>query len=286
MTLSMTGFGRCAFEYLGKKITIDVKSLNSKSFDLNIRIPSRYKEKEFEIRKILSEKLIRGKVDCYINIEQLHDNRTNQINASVLSLYMRDLMQISDAISEVEAMKMAIRLPDVLNAQDQGLEESEWILLNKTLLESIEKLIEFRGTEGIVLQNELILNIQRIEENSLKIIPFESERIDRIKQKLQDNLEDLKISVDENRLHQELIFYVEKFDIAEEKVRLKQHLIYFLETLKTEEFAGKKLGFISQEIGREINTIGSKANHHEIQKIVILMKDDLEKIKEQLFNIL
>lgn len=282
----MTGFGKSIFESEQYKISVEIRSLNSKSLDLNLRIPTRYKEKELEVRKVISDELIRGKIDVVIQFETLQNIKNNQINSSIVKNYIEDLKLIQPEISEIEALKIAMRLPEILQNSEQLIEENEWNVLFEVLKKAIFQLNEFRQTEGIVIKNELHKNILNIENQLVELIQYEKERVERIKNKFQNNLEELKISVDENRLHQELIFYVEKLDISEEKVRLKQHLNYFTEIITNELNSGKKLGFITQEIGREINTIGSKANHHEIQKIVVKMKDDLEKIKEQIFNII
>ncbi|MCB9203155.1 MAG: YicC family protein [Flavobacteriales bacterium] len=282
----MTGFGKSISEFLGRQISVNIKSLNSKSIDINLRLPIRYKEKEIELRKIISKELIRGKVECFVNIESKQSNPSNELNHSIIKSYIDDLRSISSDLSQTEAMKIAVSLPEVISAKEDEVEQEEWKNLEKTLLEAIEKLNDFRKTEGDTLETELKRNIVQIEQSLEKIIPFEQERVDRVKEKFESYLSDLPVDIDENRLHQELIFYVEKFDITEEKVRLKQHLKYFLETMQSTNSEGKKLGFIAQEIGREINTIGSKANHHEIQKIVVIMKDELEKMKEQLFNVL
>lgn len=286
MMYSMTGFGKSISEFLGRQISVNIKSLNSKSIDINLRLPIRYKEKEIELRKIISKELIRGKVECFVNIESKQSNPSNELNHSIIKSYIDDLRSISSDLSQTEAMKIAVSLPEVISAKEDEVEQEEWKNLEKTLLEAIEKLNDFRKTEGDTLETELKRNIVQIEQSLEKIIPFEQERVDRVKEKFESYLSDLPVDIDENRLHQELIFYVEKFDITEEKVRLKQHLKYFLETMQSTNSEGKKLGFIAQEIGREINTIGSKANHHEIQKIVVIMKDELEKMKEQLFNVL
>lgn len=282
----MTGFGKSAFESEQYKITIEIRSLNSKSLDLNLRIPTRYKEKELEIRKVISDELVRGKIDVVIQFEVVTNIKNNQINGSIVKNYIDDLKLIQPEISEIEALKIAMRLPEILQASEQLVDENEWKILFDVLKNVFIQLNEFRTIEGNVIKTELQNNILRIDNLLDELKQYEAERVERIKNKFQTHLEELKISVDENRLHQELIFYVEKLDISEEKVRLKQHLNYFTETITNELHSGKKLGFITQEIGREINTIGSKANHHEIQKLVVKMKDDLEKIKEQIFNII
>ncbi|HCO20520.1 MAG TPA: YicC family protein [Flavobacteriaceae bacterium] len=285
MILSMTGFGRAEGIFEGKNISIELKSLNSKSFDLNLRIPLRYKEKEFEVRKLLNDTILRGKVDCYINCETIEDCNDVKINQDIVKAYMNQLREISPNAEEFEYLKMAIRMPEAINGKPAELNEEEWKFLENLIKEALAKFVDFRKTEGAILHEELAKNLRNIEENLLKVIPYEDERIVAVKERYQNTLKEFE-NVDETRFYQELAYYTEKLDISEEKVRLTQHLKYYLEVMQNETFNGKKLGFISQEIGREINTLGSKANHHEIQKLVVMMKDDLEKIKEQTLNVL
>ena len=281
----MTGFGRAEGIFEGKKISIELKSLNSKSFDLNLRIPLRYKEKEFEVRKLLNDTILRGKVDCYINCETIDDCNDVKINQDIVKAYMNQLREISPFAEEFEYLKMAIRMPEAINGKPAELNEEEWKSLESLIKEALAKFVDFRKTEGAILYEELAKNLKNIEENLLKVIPYEDERMVAVKERYQNTLKEFE-NVDETRFYQELAYYTEKLDISEEKVRLTQHLKYYLEVMQNETFNGKKLGFISQEIGREINTLGSKANHHEIQKLVVMMKDDLEKIKEQTLNVL
>ena len=281
----MTGFGRAEGIFEGKKISIELKSLNSKSFDLNLRIPLRYKEKEFEVRKLLNDTILRGKVDCYINCETIDDCNDVKINQDIVKAYMNQLSEISPNAEEFEYLKMAIRMPEAINGKPAELNEEEWKSLENLIKEALAKFVDFRKTEGAILHEELAKNLKNIEENLLKVIPYEDERMVAVKERYQITLKEFE-NVDETRFYQELAYYTEKLDISEEKVRLTQHLKYYLEVMQNETFNGKKLGFISQEIGREINTLGSKANHHEIQKLVVMMKDDLEKIKEQTLNVL
>ena len=281
----MTGFGRAEGIFEGKKISIELKSLNSKSFDLNLRIPLRYKEKEFEVRKLLNDTILRGKVDCYINCETIDDCNDVKINQDIVKAYMNQLREISPFAEEFEYLKMAIRMPEAINGKPAELNEEEWKSLENLIKEALAKFVDFRKTEGAILYEELAKNLKNIEENLLKVIPYEDERMVAVKERYQNTLKEFE-NVDETRFYQELAYYTEKLDISEEKVRLTQHLKYYLEVMQNETFNGKKLGFISQEIGREINTLGSKANHHEIQKLVVMMKDDLEKIKEQTLNVL
>ena len=285
MILSMTGFGRSEGVFEGKKITVDIKSLNSKSFDLNIKMPVRYKEKEFEMRKVLNDSILRGKVDCYINLESLDDSGDVNINHDLVNAYIEDLKKISSDGPDFEYLKMAIRMPDAISTRPDELNENEWIFLNGLLKEAVTKFNSFRKTEGSNLHEELKRNIHNIESYLSQVTPYESVRLETIKEKYRSTLNEFD-NIDETRFYQEMAYFTEKLDIAEEKVRLTQHLKYYTEVMENEDFNGKKLGFISQEIGREINTLGSKANHAEIQKLVVMMKDDLEKIKEQTLNVL
>ncbi|KMQ65772.1 hypothetical protein ACM46_07890 [Chryseobacterium angstadtii] len=285
MILSMTGFGRAEGVFEGKKISIDIKSLNSKSFDLNIKVPLRYKEKEFEIRKILNDRIIRGKVDCYINLENLEESNDVKINKSLIDSYMNELRAIASDGPDFEYLKMAVRLPDAITSRPDELTEGEWESLAKIVHAAVDRFKEFRETEGKILHEELERNIQNIDRYLSEVIPFEEERIIAVKERYQKSLKEFE-NVDETRFYQEMAYFTEKLDIAEEKVRLAQHLKYYKEVMDNEDFNGKKLGFISQEIGREINTLGSKANQADIQKLVVMMKDDLEKIKEQTLNVL
>ena len=281
----MTGFGRAETVYKGKKITVDIKSLNSKNFDLNVKVPLRYKEKEFDIRKLLNDKILRGKVDCYISCESLEDSNEVTINQDVVRNYMTQLREVGSDALEFELLKMAVRMPDVLSTKSSELEDDEWKALLEVVQESVDRFIEFRQTEGNQLAEEIEKIVQNIEYNLSEVAQYEEERIQPIKDRYLSALKNFE-NVDETRYYQEMVYFVEKLDISEEKVRLSQHIKYYLEVMKNEDFNGKKLGFIAQEMGREINTLGSKANHSEIQKLVVEMKDDLEKIKEQTLNVL
>ncbi len=285
MILSMTGFGRAETVYKGTKITVDIKSLNSKNFDLNVKTPLRYKEKEFDIRKLLNDKILRGKVDCYINCESLEDSNDVKINQDIVKNYIEQLRAVASDAPDFEYLKMAVRMPDVLSTKNSDLEEDEWKALLTVVQDSVNKFIEFRQTEGNNLSDEIEKIVQNIEYNLGQVAQYEEERIQPIKDRYQSALKNFE-NVDETRYYQEMVYFVEKLDISEEKVRLSQHIKYYLEVMKNEDFNGKKLGFIAQEMGREINTLGSKANHSEIQKLVVEMKDDLEKIKEQTLNVL
>lgn len=285
MILSMTGFGRAETVYEGTKITVDIKSLNSKNFDLNVKTPLRYKEKEFEIRKLLNDKILRGKVDCYINCESLEDSNDVKINHDIVTNYIEQLRAIASDAPDFEYLKMAVRMPDVLSTKNSDLDENEWKSLLAVVQDSVSKFIEFRQTEGNNLAEEIEKIVQNIENNLNQVSQYEEERIQPIKDRYQSALKNFE-NIDETRYYQEMVYFVEKLDISEEKVRLSQHIKYYLEVMRNEDFNGKKLGFIAQEMGREINTLGSKANHSEIQKLVVEMKDDLEKIKEQTLNVL
>ncbi len=285
MILSMTGFGRAEDVFEGKKICIDIKSLNSKGFDLNIKMPLRYKEKEFEIRKMLNDRIIRGKVDCYISLENLEESNDVKINKNLIDSYMNELRSIASDGPDFEYLKMAVRLPDAITSRPDELCEGEWEKLAAIVNNALDRFEEFRKTEGKILHEELERNIQNIDKYLSEVIPFEEVRIQSLKERYQKSLKEFE-NVDETRFYQEMAYFTEKLDISEEKVRLAQHLKYYKEVMDHEDFNGKKLGFISQEIGREINTLGSKANHAEIQKLVVMMKDDLEKIKEQTLNVL
>lgn len=281
----MTGFGRAETVYEGTKITVDIKSLNSKNFDLNVKTPLRYKEKEFEIRKLLNDKILRGKVDCYINCESLEVSNDVKINEDIVKNYMDQLRAVASDAPEFEYLKMAVRMPDVLSTKNSDLDENEWKSLLEVVQDSVSKFIEFRQTEGNNLAEEIEKIVQNIENNLNQVAQYEEERIQPIKDRYQSALKNFE-NIDETRYYQEMVYFVEKLDISEEKVRLSQHIKYYLEVMRNEDFNGKKLGFIAQEMGREINTLGSKANHSEIQKLVVEMKDDLEKIKEQTLNVL
>lgn len=285
MILSMTGFGRSEGIFEGKKISVEIKSLNSKSLDLGIRVPLRYKEKEFDIRKVINDSVLRGKVDCFINVESINEDNDVKINKELIKGYISHLKAIADDAPEFEYLKMAVRMPDAISSKPDELSEKEWEFISATLQEALAKFNEFRATEGAILQEELAKNIENISANLQKVMPFEEERIISVRERYQKSLSEFGM-IDETRFYQEMAYFVEKLDISEEKVRLAQHLKYYTEVMENEFNNGKKLGFIAQEIGREINTLGSKANHSEIQKLVVMMKDDLEKIKEQTLNIL
>ncbi len=288
MIQSMTGYGKSVFQLSGKKITIEIKSLNSKNLDLNIHIPLYYKEKELFIRKKLAATLIRGKIDFSIYIESIADETSSSINKEVVSKYVNQLKNIAsvDSSNDIRLLAMAVRMPDALKIERKEFNEGEWSEIEVYLDKALQDIIQYRRGEAKSLETDFKQRITNIKTYLKKIHEMDGKRIENVKKRLGKALNELKIEVDENRFEQELIYYLEKLDLNEEKVRLANHLDYFLQTLNTKDSNGKKLGFIVQEIGREINTTGSKANYAPLQKIVIQMKDELEKIKEQILNVL
>jgi uncharacterized protein (TIGR00255 family) len=292
MIQSMTGFGKASAEINNKKITVEIKSLNSKQLDLNTRISNIYREKDIEIRNELSQKLERGKVDFSLYIDNSGKETVSQINQGVVEAYYNQIKEISDKMGvavPADWFSVLLRMPDVfLKSEVQELDENEWTEVKKVIAAAIVEFNAFRTQEGESLAKVFEAKIGSIKQLSEEINKYEAERIQKVKTRLHDNLVAIgeKVDYDKNRFEQELIFYIEKLDVNEEKVRLANHLSYFLETMQTENAAGKKLGFIAQEIGREINTLGSKSNHSEMQKLVVLMKDELEQIKEQVLNVL
>ncbi len=285
MIESMTGYGKEVIHLPSKTISIEIKSLNSKGLDINARIPTAYREKELEIRDKIAKALKRGKIELTISIDITGEMVRTQINKSVVNQYIRQLADIVNG-DPLELLKMAVRMPDSMNAQAETLDEKEYEKLLSALNKAIKRINDFRVYEGKILEKDFKLRIKNIESLLVEIEKIDSGRIDAVRNRLYKGVSELKEGIDENRFEQELIFYLEKFDITEEKVRLKSHLNYFIEVLKSKESNGKKLGFILQEIGREINTIGSKANDAPIQQLVVQMKDELEKMKEQTMNIL
>ena len=285
MIQSMTGYGKTVLQISTKKITIELKSLNSKNLDLNVRIPSYYREKELDIRKNLASALERGKIDFSIYIENNGGEVSSKINESTVKEYMGQLRNIV-AGNDIELLKMAVRLPDALKSEREELDEDEWKQIEIGIKQAIVEINKYRTDEGLVLLNDFVLRISNIDDLLGQVIALDPQRIEQVKEKLKKGIEELEVKVDQNRFEQELIYYIEKLDITEERVRLKNHLDYFKSALKSEDSNGKKLGFITQEIGREINTIGSKANFADMQKLVVQMKDELEKIKEQGLNVL
>jgi uncharacterized protein (TIGR00255 family) len=288
MIQSMTGYGKSVLHLSDKKVTIEVKSLNSKNLDLNVRMPSCYREKELAVRKELASKLVRGKVDFSIYIEMTADETSTTVNKGVVSEYMQQLRNVvqTGSSNDVELLKMAVKMPDALKTEREELNEDEWAQINTNIQEAIKDIIQYRIDEAASLEDDFKLRIKNIQHYLEEVKSFDDARIEFVKERLKKAIDELKVTTDENRFEQELIYYLEKLDINEEKVRLANHLSYFLQELDTEDSNGKKLGFIVQEIGREVNTIGSKANFAPMQKAVIQMKNELEKIKEQILNVL
>lgn len=285
MIQSMTGFGKSVTQLPSKKITVEIKSLNSKNLDVNARIPSQYREKELQLRNIVSKALNRGKVDFSLFVEITGEETTAAVNKGVVKKYLQQLREIVDG-DETELLKMAVRMPDALSTAREEIDEDEYLAIENAVYHALEELNNFRADEGKALENDLKLRIFNIEMLLKEIIKIDPERVEAVKERLRKGIADLKENIDENRFEQELVYYIEKFDITEEKVRLENHLDYFKESINSEDSNGRKLGFISQEMGREINTIGSKSNYAPMQQLVVQMKDELEKIKEQLLNVL
>lgn len=282
----MTGFGKAFLQLPNKKITVEIKSLNSKGLDLNVRTPSIYREMELQIRNSIAQRLERGKIDFSLYIEVTGEETSAKINVPIVKGYINQMKEVIPNADETELMKMAVRMPDALKTEREELDKNEWVQIEKVINEALDNISTFRSDEGASLEKEFELRISNIENLMNEAVSYDSERVETVKTRLRTALEELKATIDENRFEQELIFYLEKYDITEERVRLGNHLNYFLETMKNEEALGRKLGFITQEIGREINTMGSKSNHTEMQKLVVQMKDELEKIKEQVLNVL
>lgn len=286
MILSMTGFGKASLQLSTKKITVEVKSLNSKGLDLNTRMPSVYRENELALRNLLAQKLERGKVDFSLFVEVTGEETSSKINAPIVKAYIAQMKAILPDADETELLKMAVRMPDTMKTEREEIDENEWKQIQTVIDEAIQNMVSFRISEGASLEKEFILRIENIRSYMNQALALDPERVAAIKERLQTAIEELKVNVDTNRFEQELIYYLEKLDITEEKVRLTNHLDYFLQTLNGSEANGRKLGFVTQEMGREINTMGSKSNHAEMQKLVVMMKDELEKIKEQVLNVL
>lgn len=288
MIQSMTGFGKSVLQLPTKKITIEIKSLNSKNLDLNVRMPSYYKAKELNVRKKLASLLVRGKVDFSIFVEMTADETSTTVNKGVVKDYINQLKNVVETgrASDVELLKMAISMPDALKTEREELDEKEWELIDANIDEALQNIIQYRIDEAASLEGDFKQRIANIKKYLEEVKALDADRIENVKIRLQKAIGDLQVEIDTNRFEQELIYYLEKLDINEEKVRLENHLNYFLETLATADSNGKKLGFIVQEMGREINTTGSKANFAPMQKAVIQMKNELEQIKEQILNVL
>ena len=290
MIRSMTGFGKGEALCKDKKFRVELRSLNSKQLDLNIKIPSKYRAAEAEVRAIVTRELQRGKVDCFVSYEDVVTDTTAHINSAMFKTYAEELRKVcqenSMSVADDTLLRTIIRMPDVITSEEQEVSDEELRAIIEAATKACEQLDAFRVQEGAILINDLLRRIDLIEKYRHEVEPFETSRVEVIKNRIRENIQKLSIDVDNNRLEQEMIFYIEKLDITEEKVRLENHCKYFREVAHNEEQAGRKLGFIAQEMGREINTTGSKANQHDIQKLVVKMKDELEKIKEQVLNIL
>jgi len=285
MIHSMTGYGKSVLQLPTKKISIEIKSLNSKNLDLNARMPSLYREKELDIRKLIASKLVRGKIDFSLFLETTGETTSSQLNQPVVKAYMKQLRDVVDT-NDAELLQMAVRMPDAVTTDREDINEEEWQSILSGINTSLAKIEAYRLQEGKALEADFNIRAKNIDKLLNEVIAMDPERIEAVRERLRKGIAELKEKVDENRFEQELIYYIEKFDITEEKVRLHNHLEYFMKSLNSADSNGKKLGFIGQEIGREINTIGSKSNYAPMQKLVVQMKDELEKIKEQLLNVL
>ena len=285
MIQSMTGFGKHIVQLPSKKITIELKSLNSKSLDINARLPQFYREKELELRKMIAGVLVRGKVDFNLYVEITGEETTAEVNQGVVRNYMDQLANIVNG-DDIKLLEMALRMPDTLKTDKDDIDEEEYKSIIEAMNEALSRIVEFRNEEGKVLEEDFVARLNNLNDLLEKVNTMDPERLGTVRERLEKAVADLKVELDANRFEQELIYYLEKYDITEEKVRLANHLKYFESTLNSDDSNGKKLGFISQEIGREINTIGSKANYAPMQQLVVQMKDELEKIKEQMLNVL
>lgn len=291
MLQSMTGYGKSETVFASKKIIAEVKSLNGKQADISTRLASPYKEKDLELRALVAQKLARGKADLSVSIENRPEEGAAVINTSLFAAYKRQITEIAEATGTELPQDMfatILRMPDVMKTEQSGLSEDEWTAVKACVEEALDKLVEFRMHEGAGLEKFFTGRLDIIENLLHDEVPkYEKSRIDKIKARMRENLAEIQSKAyDENRFEQELIYYIEKLDISEEKQRLQKHLDYFRSAMKESESQGKKLGFVAQEMGREINTLGSKANHAELQIVVVKMKDELEKIKEQVLNVL
>lgn len=285
MIQSMTGYGKAEIQFENKNYILELRSLNSKGLEINARLPIHVREIELQLKKNVGEFLKRGKIDLSLNIENMSESNAKTINVATVNQYIEQLKGIED-IDRSELLRIAIKLPDTLKTDIEDFDNTEIELIETLLKKTIDALIKFRSDEGKILETEFNKRLDNLEGLCKEVEIIDPERSSKIKEKLKSALDTLQAEIDQNRFEQELIYYLEKYDITEEKVRLKNHIDYFKKTLSSDTSNGKKLGFIAQEIGREINTIGSKANHARLQKLVIQMKDELEKIKEQLLNVL
>lgn len=286
MIQSMTGYGKSILQLPSKKITVEIKSLNSKNLDIHSRVPSTYREKELEMRQMISKSLVRGKVDFNLYVEITGEDTNNKINENIVKGYMAQLSKVTDAEDDLELLKMAIRMPDSLKTERNEIDDIEYQKIYEAIDNAIDSIKNYRKDEGAMIEKDFIMRSKTLLRLLNQVSEIDPQRIDMVKERLRKAISDLKESVDENRFEQELIYYIEKYDITEEVVRLKNHLNYFTEALGSNISNGKKLGFICQEMGREINTIGSKSNFAPMQQLVVQMKDELEKIKEQSLNVL
>jgi uncharacterized protein (TIGR00255 family) len=286
MIQSMTGFGKASLQMPTKKITVEIKSLNSKGLDLNVRMPSVFREMELGLRNKIAQKLERGKVDFSLFVEVTGEETSSKINVPIVKAYIAQMKEVIPHGDDTELMKMAVRMPDALKTEREEIDENDWAQIDGVIDDALTNIHSFRVTEGVALEKEFLVRIGNILSLMNETVAYDEERIQNVKDRLRATIAELEVEVDENRFEQELIFYLEKMDITEEKVRLENHLNYFMETLAGTEANGRKLGFIGQEMGREINTMGSKSNHAKMQKLVVQMKDELEKIKEQVLNVL
>ncbi|MCX4291189.1 MAG: YicC family protein [Odoribacter sp.] len=292
MIKSMTGFGKATVESGDRKIIVEVKSLNSKQVDISLRMPNLYKEKEMEIRNIIKNFLERGKIDMTIYFDNADTDKDVSVNQGVVEQYFKQMLDVASSLgvetNNNEILQTVMRFPETLKQKTEELDEGEWERLKTGIEKALEQIDQFRIQEGRVLVKDILHRIDLIQEFASEVPQYEGRRIEGVRQRLLEKMKEWNEiqNIDQNRLEQEIIYYLEKLDITEEKVRLTNHCKYFIETAEKEEAPGRKLGFIAQEIGREINTMGSKANDHDIQKLVVRMKDELEKIKEQSFNIL
>lgn len=286
----MTGFGKATAEINGKKFSVEIKTLNSKQADVSVRMPSMFKEKEFAIRSLINQELERGKIDFSLGFETLGETNNFSVNKDLFKKYYNELAAMASELNQSNADLFTIvsRMPDVFKTDKQELEETEWLKVHKLIIEAIASTNNFRATEGETLQHELLQRVNNILGLLKEVDIPEVKRIEVVKERISSHLAEAvgKENINKDRFEQELIFYIEKFDITEEKTRLTTHCNYFIETINNENSEGRKLGFITQEMGREINTLGSKANNVDIQMLVVQMKDELEKIKEQTLNIL
>lgn len=269
-----------------KKITVEVKSLNSKGLDVSVRLPSVYREMELGLRNKISQVLERGKIDLSVYLENSTEVTSTRVNAPIVKAYIAQLREILPDADQTELMKMAVRMPDAIKTERDEINDDDWKIIEVAIDEALKNICQFRTSEGIALEKEFLYRIANIMSMMNETVALDTERIETVKMRLKTAITELATTVDENRFEQELIYYLEKYDITEEKVRLENHLNYFIETLAGTEANGRKLGFIVQEMGREINTMGSKSNHAQMQKLVVQMKDELEKIKEQVLNVL